>query len=300
MENTAEFFCKFSTGNDLESTLKVCLLAATDGEGLAAQKCLCRMIKMYYLSHYEDISKNVVRYALMKSPDEEMLNGYRVELPRAQAALLPWLEAYGQLLAVTNDEAEQAKLATLLERVRTNAPKPPSEIPPETRSMTEETFWALISESKKGTEDQGEHCEKLTELLTRFKAKEIVKFSKLLHGFMATAYTYEMLAMATIVNSGCSDDGFDYFLAWVVLQGQEFYEEALRDVDSAGKRVKKDLEAEAEELLTVADDAYLEVKGEELPESAYGKRKKLTGQKWEPSDLKRLYPAMCKKHGFVG
>ncbi|MGL6073820.1 MAG: DUF4240 domain-containing protein [Fimbriiglobus sp.] len=288
--------------HNLDMTLTVCKYAVERGEIKAAQQYFWSIIKIYYLSTYEAHARNVARYDRIppKADELELANAYRAQLPKVKAALLPWLEAYGQILAITKDMDEQAKLAALLERVRTNAPKPPSKIPPDTRPMSEETFWCLISESRKGTEDQAEHCEKLTEMLTRFKAKEIVKFSKVLHGFISKAYTYDMLAMATIVNSGCSDDGFEYFLAWVVLQGQEFYEEAVRDVDSAGKRVKKDLEAEAEELLTVADDAYLEVKGEELPESAFGKRKKLTGKKWEPSDLKRLYPGMCKRHGYAG
>ncbi len=40
--------------------------------------------------------------------------------------------------------------------------------------------------------------------------------------------------MAYIINGGCSDDGFDYFLGWLIAKGRKYFEAALVNPERAG------------------------------------------------------------------
>jgi hypothetical protein len=49
---------------------------------------------------------------------------------------------------------------------------------------------------------------------------------------MADSSRSSLWAAAYVINGGCSDDGFDYFRAWLMLQGQGTFGQAVADLDS--------------------------------------------------------------------
>jgi len=59
---------------------------------------------------------------------------------------------------------------------------------------------------------------------------------------------------------GCSDDGFEYFRCWLISQGKDVFENALRNPDSLVKAFAKlkqtDNIPELEEMLYVCTQAY--------------------------------------------
>ena len=295
-------FCKIYTTNDPETTLQACVYATEKGFAKEAQRCLWSAIRPHLNKYYECV-REVARFTKFQPKSQaqvELARAYKVQLPIELKRLTPWFDVYRELLAVTKDKSELSKFEAVVAHVASGQPKPVSDLPPDTRPMNEETFWSLISEASVRTPDLSERCEKLVARLIRFKKTDIVKFSKLLHGFVGLAYRYDLLGVATIVNDGCSDDGFDYFLAWLVFQGQERFEAILADPSSIAGWIKKGQVSEAEELMYVAGEAYAELSGDELPESAYGKRKKLTGTKRVDADLPKLFPALCKKFQYAG
>src|SRR2546428_3572312 len=78
-------------------------------------------------------------------------------------------------------------------------------------------FWSLIEDVREKSDGD---CERLVELLesrlSRLPADEIVAFQTILYELLAEAYTWELWAAAYLINGGCSDDGFDYFRAWLI------------------------------------------------------------------------------------
>jgi hypothetical protein len=48
------------------------------------------------------------------------------------------------------------------------------------------------------------------------------------------------------MNGGCSDDGFEYFRAWLLAQGRDTFEKALEDPDTLA--ALEDPEGELEEF----------------------------------------------------
>jgi len=72
------------------------------------------------------------------------------------------------------------------------------------------------------------------------------------------AYIAELWDVAFILASGwgCSDDGFEYFRAWLIGQGKDVYEKALSDPESLVDVVEFGQETQWEVLLSVAIEAY--------------------------------------------
>jgi len=62
--------------------------------------------------------------------------------------------------------------------------------------------------------------------------QEIVDAQRVLSALMADSYRSSLWAAAYVINGGCSDDGFDYFRAWLMLQGRETFGQAVADPDS--------------------------------------------------------------------
>ncbi|HEV2172244.1 MAG TPA: DUF4240 domain-containing protein, partial [Nitrospira sp.] len=99
---------------------------------------------------------------------------------------------------------------------------------------------------------------------------------------------------AFVINGGCSDDGFEYFRGWLMLQGRDVWEAALRDPDSLAE-VAIDGNADCEDVLSVATEAYRRVTGRSLPSHGEPQEDQPAGQAWEEEDLESLYPRLWER-----
>ncbi len=167
--------------------------------------------------------------------------------------------------------------------------------------MDEQGFWELIERSGKKTPGTEGHAERLAKLLARRSAAEVIEFDRLFHGCLNRSYRWDLWAVAYIIHGGCSDDGFDYFRGWLIGQGREFFEGVLADPARAAERIKPGEEAECEELLYAANDAYQELTGGELPAADYHRErpKEPLGEPWDEEDeeaLRARYPELWEKY----
>lgn len=97
-----------------------------------------------------------------------------------------------------------------------------------------------------------------------------------------------------IINGGCSDDGFDYFRGWLVAQGKDFFEQVLQEPARAARRVR-DENAECEDILYAAPEAYENKTGTEMPMPPIELPPEPSGERWHEDDLERLYPRLWKR-----
>lgn len=169
-------------------------------------------------------------------------------------------------------------------------------------------FWKLIELARKGTGgDSSQQVENIAERLAKLSVEEIFSFYRELSRCMAQSYRADLWGAAYIVNGGCSDDSFDYFRAWLILQGERAFRAALEDPDSIGPMVKRaqneGVEVEAEELMYVAIQAYENLTGKDdfYDACACEPTGELQGDiaAWEDVDstqvnARRLYPKLCK------
>jgi hypothetical protein len=165
--------------------------------------------------------------------------------------------------------------------------------------MTKDEFWDLIARSRRGAADVEEHMERLGNLLSLLPPKEIVSFDRRFLECMRSAFRTDLWAAAYIINGGCSDDGFDYFLGWLVAQGRAYFEAALADPAKAGRRVEPGEEVECEDLWYLAARAYEEVTGKDYDAVAPNvvRRLKQKGKDWDEETVDQLFPALARKFG---
>lgn len=103
----------------------------------------------------------------------------------------------------------------------------------------------------------------------------IVDAQRVLSALMADSYRSSLWAAAYVINGGCSDDGFDYFRGWLILQGRETFGQAVADPDSlddlAAVRLAIANQAivECESALYIPARAHRAATGDEIPDDAY-------------------------------
>ena len=91
--------------------------------------------------------------------------------------------------------------------------------------MTEDQFWQILAETK--ADDK-----KLVSHLAKLPVEEIIAFDDHIWHFSNISYNGDLWCAAYVAMGGCSDDGFDYFRGWLITQGKEVFEAALKDPDS--------------------------------------------------------------------
>src|SRR6266700_826061 len=111
--------------------------------------------------------------------------------------------------------------------------------------MNEDDFWSLLEASKLiGQGDLSQQVELLQQKLEERSEREILDFDRLLDEQMSKSYTRDLWAAAYIINGGCSDDGFDYFRAWLVAQGREIFHQALNNPETLTESAEPGVESE--------------------------------------------------------
>lgn len=139
--------------------------------------------------------------------------------------------------------------------------------------MDDDTFWGLIEAARTEVGDSVERADDIAATLVMrlagLSVEELVGFHHQQQALMAESYRWDLWGAAYLVNGGCSDDGFDYFRGWLLVQGREVWDAALDDADSLAD-VLRPAAAEAgdyadglecEDVLAVVGDAYARLTG---------------------------------------
>ncbi|MDB6064502.1 MAG: repeat-containing protein [Pedosphaera sp.] len=158
--------------------------------------------------------------------------------------------------------------------------------------MNESAFWSLIETTKEQSlGDANRQVELLQKSLESLSEKNIVDFDCLFDVQMDKSYTRDLWAAAYIINGGCSDDGFDYFRAWLISRGQQVFSDALKDPETLIDEAEPDVELEL--IMYAAANAYKTKLKKRLPSSVRPARK-LTGDEWEEDEeaLQKKYPKL--------
>ena len=168
----------------------------------------------------------------------------------------------------TAEEAEKEAVKLIKEKLGKGY-REASDIEPNASSIGVAEFWNLIERAKKKAfGDIDEQIEILTEILSERPVEDIIEFGRILDYYSALSYTSDLWAAAYIIQSGCSDDMFDYFRAWLIAQGREVFENAMENPESLAKiiSIENAEEIEAESFLYAAQDAYERKTGESFDE----------------------------------
>ena len=213
---------------------------------------------------------------------------------RAKVRILGTLKTVRDMMLQLGEAQEAQKLNDDLARIEKEEkgkalPKPID------RSMDAACFWELIEKTKGNASSSAEQIELLIAELELFKATEIGKFHKLLQQRMAELYHWDIWAVAFLAQGGCSDDAFEAFRPWIILQGQTVYQLALKDVTKLSAHVPSGEETQAEGLLFAPAIAY-ENRTSKPMRPAKAKALKIHGKRWKESELQSRYPELYRRY----
>jgi hypothetical protein len=176
-------------------------------------------------------------------------------IPEKKAMLLSLMTDYRSLCATTGaSAAELARIDSDIAAIEAEErPRPKGKT--DTRPMTEDVFWDLIDN---GLNDRplGERLADLPDRLALFKPTAIRKFDVLLREMDARAYRTDVWALAYLMRGGCSDDAFDSFRGWLIMQGRQVFEATLADPDGFDVSLYHGEAAGMDALRDVAPIAY--------------------------------------------
>jgi hypothetical protein len=213
-------------------------------------------------------------------------------LPKQKSLALASMRRYHAILLELGDQESAKRIAediSLLEREQRHR----TSLNPDNRRMTEPLFWELIARAREHAETVAEQIDALAALVEPFKPSEIKRFVGLLREKLALAYHWDIWALAYIAQDGCSDDAFEAFRSWLVLQGQTVYETALKDIRKVLSHIPDGLSSQAEELLAAVELAYENRAGEPM-KATRPKRVKIGGKEWREEEIEDRYPEVWK------
>lgn len=99
--------------------------------------------------------------------------------------------------------------------------------------MDDQQFWNIIAQSRNQAHNDCEsQTARITDILKQYESVEIVNFRHIFDQKMVQSYLSHLWAIAYVAMGGCSDDGFDYFRAWLIGQGQNVFEQAIADIET--------------------------------------------------------------------
>jgi hypothetical protein len=224
--------------------------------------------------------------ALSFSTEKEQRAHYEsvaARIPEIKKTMLAVMADYRALLMKTGaTAAELARVDADIAAIEAEErPKPKGK--PDNRPMTEDVFWELIDDGL-GKQSIGERLDTLPERLALFKPAAIRKFDQILRQMDNAAYRHDVWALAYLLRGGCSDDSFDAFRGWLILQGRKVFEATLANPDDFDVSLHHGESGGMDTLRDAAPTAYewreakamkpvkaplLELKGPEIEEEEF-------------------------------
>ena len=168
--------------------------------------------------------------------------------------------------------------------------------------METDGFWKVIESAGPG------ECSVVASAvqanLGQLSAQEVADFCRIFDTHMDVLYTWDLWGVAYILNGGCSDDGFEYFRAWVLSRGRSATELARSDPEGFGLSVSPNTdpdEMECEELIYAGGSAYKTLTGDFGPPRVTPRPAAPSGEEWEESieSLRSRFPRLAAHWGMA-
>lgn len=154
--------------------------------------------------------------------------------------------------------------------------------------MDDARFWKLIERVRR-PRGEARDLDRLVEALAKLPPAEICAFDEILQRQLRALHSRDLWAVAYLAKGGCSDDGFEYFRAWVVSAGERSFckaRDAPLDLGLSLSREPPDDDWECEMLLYAAADAHERATSTALPPPAVAlESAEPTGEPWTEAQL---------------
>ena len=160
--------------------------------------------------------------------------------------------------------------------------------------MDEQAFWYIIASSLEDGDALAEQLASLRQLLQAMTDEDLIAFQEMIDHMMTQAYRWGLWGAAYIMMGGCSDEGFEFFRAGLIMKGKEIYEAAVVEPDSLADVGDVD---ECEDFLYLACEVYEERNNDGAIYERFREEQKAApeGDSFDESDnryLKQEYPRL--------
>lgn len=165
--------------------------------------------------------------------------------------------------------------------------------------MDERAFWRLIDASRERDVRIAEQVKTLSAALDRLEPEALLDFDGFVWGYYVATRRRELWAAAETVMGGCSDDNFDYFREWLILQGNEVMTRAIHDPDTLADLPLAERPT-TELLVSMARSAYEKRTGQAFPEhhpnfevdQAGWPPDRISDYAWTEVEMAKLFPRL--------
>ncbi len=154
-------------------------------------------------------------------------------------------------------------------------------------------FWSII-DSTVGP-DMDAQIETLGNTLVEMPREEMIAFNADFARASNEAYRWDLWGAAYVINGGCSDDGFIDFRSWLIAQGKDVYDAAMKDPESLAGHITEAYEAAFEDFAYVVMDVFEAKFDEDFPPSEPAPSPEPEGKPWEEEELGQLFPKLTAK-----
>ena len=179
-----------------------------------------------------------------------------------------------------------------IKRIRENRVDKQIEREKVTTKMILHDFWKIIENSKANSKNLIEQIESLKNELRKLTEIQIVEFDNRFIALKNKAYRWDLWGAIYLLRDGCSDDSFEYFREWLVGQGKEKFEAAIKNPESIKDFVE--LDSNWEGLGYCALYIYQEKTGKKYIPSDVQIKQNPTGEEWEEEKLPEMFPSLFK------
>lgn len=131
--------------------------------------------------------------------------------------------------------------------------------------MTKDTFWQLVDIARLQTNSLEDLAAWIKINLINMGVEQSKMFDILAHSYIGLARKDLLWIVADIIKDGCTDDGFEDFLGWLIVQGKEVYFNALKDPDTLAK-----IDIQHDKIYGTAEFCDLQYLGESAYENLTG------------------------------
>lgn len=126
--------------------------------------------------------------------------------------------------------------------------------------MNEEKFWEIIEKAGSPANcDPEDQCENITEQLSSLNKEDLVAFANIHKEILVKAYTWEMIKACYVLLGYASDDVFEDFRNWVILNGKNRFYKTIQSPDEIASYLTVEdpvEEVTGEPLLYVCEEAW--------------------------------------------
>ena len=98
--------------------------------------------------------------------------------------------------------------------------------------MDLDAFWRIVDGARSNASCDEDFLQRIEAHLWELEPDELMEFERQFEKTHTEACSWNLWGAAYLMKGGCSDDGFDYFRAWLMTQGRRTFEKAVKDPDT--------------------------------------------------------------------